>query len=315
MMKFNRFWKQLHHFTRPTTRFLLLITFSCTLVVTFFLASSTAQFSAELESSGDIGWEFAGSRELNKASIQEIEYDGECPGKDLGSIKAWFTSSKTPPAPKRRVVVKNVTKGLESDPYPYTDREYQKGKSSEGTQVAFGTKHRGSNFAVMEGENEFQYEIKENKKVIDSGSFTAVIDKKLDVRRRDATVTKNSVCFNSAVALNVCADIRTKTAYTCPNNKILRSIFEPNNPEIYTIISNQMFGEMVYVLNGNIHTLRPGEEKIYTGEYLNIQFNSTCRSGCSPTTPSQSLQPGKRYQFKSSGISGSKIIQLVDFPR
>jgi hypothetical protein len=63
--------------------------------------------------------------------------------------------------------------------------------------------------------------------------------------------------------------------------------------------------------------LRTYREKseIYTGEYLNIQFNSTCRSGCSPTTPSQPLQPGKRYQFKSSGISGSKIIQLVDFPR
>ncbi|MDF5736051.1 MAG: hypothetical protein PUQ00_10405 [Nostoc sp. S13] len=315
MMKFNRFWNQLHHLIRPTIRFFLLTTFSCTLVVTFFLASSTAQFPPELKSSADIGWEFVGSRELNKASIQEIEYDGECPGKDSGSIKAWFTSSKTHPASKRRVVVKNVTRGLESDPYPYTDREYQKGKSSEGTQIAFGTKHRGSNFVVMEGENEFQYEIKENKKVIDSGSFTAIIDKKLDVRRRDATVTKNSTCFNSAVDLNVCADIRTKTAYTCPNNEILRSIFEPINPEISTIISNQMSGKIVYLLNGNKHTLRPGEEEKYTGEDLKIQFNSTCRIGCTLTTPPQSLQPGKRYQFKSSPISGGEIIQLVDFPR
>ncbi|MEH2358508.1 MAG: hypothetical protein V7K58_02120 [Nostoc sp.] len=283
--------------------------------MTFFLASSTAQLSPQPQSSTDLGWEFAGIRQLNKASIQEIEYDGECPGKDSGSIKAWFTSSKTPPAPKRRVFIKNVTRGLESDPYPYTDREYQKGKSSESTQIAFGTSHRGSNFIVMEGENEFQYEIKENKKVIDSGSFTAVIDKDLDVRRRDASGTKNSVCFNSAVALNVCADIRTKTEYTCPNNKVLRSIVEPNNPEISTIISNQMFGDMVYLLNQNIHTIRPGEEEKYTGEYLNIQFNSTCKSGCSPTTPPQSLQPGKRYQFKSSPIAGGEIIQLVDFPR
>ncbi|MEH2464991.1 hypothetical protein [Nostoc sp.] len=283
--------------------------------MTFFLVSSTAQVSQQPQSSTDLGLEFVGSRELNKASIQEIEYDGECPGKDSGSIKAWFTSSRTPPALKRRVVVKNVTRGLESDPYPYTDREYQNGKSSEGTQIAFGTKHRGSNFVVMEGENKFQYEIKENHKVIDSGSFTAVIEKDLDVRRRNAMLTKNSICFNSAVALNVCADIRTKTEYSCPNNKILSSIFEPNNPEISTIISNQMFGEMVYLLNGKKHRLRSGEEKIYTGEYLNIQFNSTCRIGCSPTTPSQSLQPGKRYQFKSSPISGGEIIQLVDFPR
>lgn len=74
-----------------------------------------------------------------------------------------------------------------------------------------------------------------------------------------------------------------------------------------------MFGEMVYLLNGNIHTLRPGEDKRYTGEYLNIQFNSTCGIGCSPTTPPQSLQPGKRYQFKS--YSPTSEIQLVDFPK
>ncbi|MBW4476648.1 MAG: hypothetical protein KME54_07180 [Tolypothrix brevis GSE-NOS-MK-07-07A] len=311
MKKFNRFWNKLRHFILPTTRFLLLIAFSCTLVVTFFLASSTAQLTQQPQSSADIGWEFEGSQELNKGSIQEIEYEGECPGKDSRSIKAWFTSSKTPPAPKRRVIVKNVTRGLESNPYPYTDREYQKGKSSESTQIIFGTSHRGSNFIVMESENEFQYEIKENKTVIDSGSFIAVIDKELDVRRRDATVTKNSVCFNSAVDLNVCADIRNKTEYTCPNNKILRSIVEPNNPEITTIISNQMFGDVVYVLNGNIYTLRPGEEKRYTAGSLSIQFNSTCPVGCKPKTPPQSLQPGKRYQFKSS----SGFIQLVDFPK
>jgi hypothetical protein len=271
--------------------------------------------SPQPQSSVNTGWEFEGSRELNKGTIQEIEYDGECPGKDSGSIKAWFTSSKTPPAPKRRVVVKNVTRGMESNPYPYTDREYQKGKSSESTRMVFGTSHRGIYFIAMEGENEFQYEIKENKTVVDSGSFKAVIDKELEVKRRDATVTKNSVCFNSAVALNVCADVRTKTEYTCPDKKVIRSFFEPNDPEMSTIISNQMFDDIVYVFNGNIYTLRPGEEKRYKGKDLSIQFDSTCKKGCTPTSRPQSLEPGKRYQFKTSPISADGIIELVDFPK
>jgi hypothetical protein len=288
--------------------------------MTFFIASSTAQViiqpsSADNSSSNtsNIGWEFEGSRDLNKGSIKKIEYDGECPGTDPGSITGWFTSSKTLPAPRRRVIVKNVTRGLDSNPYPFTDREYQKGKSSEQTQMMIGTRHRGSNLIIMEGENEFQYEIKENKKVVDSGSFIAVIDQEIDVRRRDATVNKKSICFNSDVAVNVCADIRTKTEYTCPNNTILRSIVEPNNPEITTLISNQTFGDMVYILNNNIYTLRPGEEKRYTAGSLSIQFNPACRnrSNCRPTTAPQLLQRGKRYQFKSSSDS----IKLVDFPK
>jgi hypothetical protein len=312
MLKVNQFWNKLRHLIPPMTRFLLLIAFSCTLVVTIFLTSSTAQLFGPTKSPVVVGWEFAETPELNKGSIKEIEYEGECPGRESGVKKAWFTSTKTPPAPKRRVVVKNVTRGVESNPYPYTDREYEKGRSSEKTEMAFGTNHRGSYLSVIDGENQFEYEIKENNKVIDSGSFTSVIVRELDVKPRNSTVTKNNVCFNSAVALNVCADIRTKTQYTCPNNKILSSIFEPNNSEISTLISNQTFGDMVYVMNGNIHTLRPGEEIKYNGEFLNIQFNPTCASGCNPTTSPRSLQPGKRYQFKS--LSGS-TIQLVDYPR
>ena len=312
MLKVNVFWNKLRHHIPPMARFLLLISFSCTLVVTIFLTSSQAQLSGQTESPVVVGWEFAEIPELNKASIKEIEYEGECPGTDSGSKKAWFTSSKTPPAPKRRIVVKNVTRGLESNPFPYTDREYDKGRSSESTQMAFGTNHRGSYLSVIAGENQFEYAIKENNKVIDSGSFTAVIAKERDVRRRDSTVTKNTVCSNSAVPLNVCADIRRKTEYTCPNNKILRSILEPNNPEISTLIANQTFGDIVYVMNGDIHTLRPGEKIQYTDKYLNIEFNPTCASGCSPTTSPRQLQSGKRYQFKS--LSGS-TIQLVDYPR
>lgn len=320
----SRAWRKL---MPPVGRFLLLTALGGSFVLLLSLLPSTrllpdpiaslTKAIAQTESFEEIGWEFLGSRDLNTASITQTEYEGECPGTDESYIEAQFTSDRTPPAPRRRVVVRNVTRGVSSDPYPYTERDYDEGRSSEATRMEFGTNHSGRRFRVLEGENEFEYEILERRQVIDSGRFTANIERLVDVQRRDTTAQTESVCMNSAVGLNVCADVRSRTTYTCPGGRVLRSVMTPNNSEISTLISNQTSWYMEYWINGRFEQLPSGRERIYTGNSLNIEFqaDSNCSGwgGC-PPAQTITLQPGRRYQFRSPQFGGG-AVELVDFPR
>ncbi|MBD0341715.1 MAG: hypothetical protein ICV61_12725, partial [Microcoleus sp. Co-bin12] len=74
-----------------------------------------------------------------------------------------------------RVMIKNVTDGMETNPYPYTDRGYDKGEFSEDFAFKLGNSHKTRTFSVLEGENKFLYEIKENNQVIEQGALTAEV--------------------------------------------------------------------------------------------------------------------------------------------
>ncbi|EGK90673.1 hypothetical protein D0A34_12180 [Microcoleus vaginatus PCC 9802] len=114
---------------------------------------------------------------INLIQFKRVEYVGTCAGTVItpDSQSARFASSKTPPAPNRRVMIKNVTDGMESNPYPYTDRSYNKGEFSEDFGFKLGNSHKTRTFSVLEGENNFLYEIKENDQVIEQGSLTAQV--------------------------------------------------------------------------------------------------------------------------------------------
>ncbi|MEG4803613.1 hypothetical protein QUB63_31240 [Microcoleus sp. ARI1-B5] len=99
--------------------------------------------------------------------------------------KAAFISHTTLPAPGLRVIIRNVTSGIDKNPYPYTDREYDKSRISEGFKVYFDIEHRGSYLAVKPGNNDFSYEIRRGNTIIESGTFTARID------RRTQSITRN----------------------------------------------------------------------------------------------------------------------------
>jgi hypothetical protein len=72
-------------------------------------------------------------------------------------------------------MIKNVTDGMETNPYPYTDRGYDKGEFSEDFAFKLGNSHKTRTFSVLEGENKFLYEIKENNQVIEQGALTAEV--------------------------------------------------------------------------------------------------------------------------------------------
>ncbi len=273
----------------------------------------------ETEPPPEIGWEFLGSRELNQVEINETKYKGECPGYSWSSREARFTSSTTPPARKRRVIVRNITRGVASDPYPYTDREYYEGRSSEGTEIIFGIKHHSKYFRVLDGENTFEYEIKERDRVLESGVFTAVIKRNINVRQRDSYPITKSVCMNSEVPMSLCADIRTITKYKC-GSRVIRSFLKPKTTEVGTLISNQTLYSVKYWINDRIQNLSSGSDRIYTNNFLNLKFQScsvVTKDGSNAkecTIKTRSLERGKRYKFTVSELD-YESVDIEDFPR
>ncbi|MBM0742088.1 tetratricopeptide repeat protein [Phormidium sp. CLA17] len=111
------------------------------------------------------GLEFAGSQTRNVGTVAE-------------GFRAWFVSPSLPPAPDLRVIIRNITAGMNQKPFPYTNRTYDKGWISEELILGFGTKHDGDAFVLTDGKNDFTYEIKQGDRVLESGSFNAIITRR-----------------------------------------------------------------------------------------------------------------------------------------
>ncbi|NEP01688.1 MAG: hypothetical protein F6K58_24145 [Symploca sp. SIO2E9] len=281
------------------------------LVFCWRLAPSTAQLPSEY-SSDEVGLVFIGSRKLNSTSIRATQYTGECPGFEETYQEARFTSKTVPTARKRRVVIRNISIGVDSDPYPYTDREYDQGRLSEATRVRFDTHHSDRYFHVLEGKNDFEYEIKQGKVIIESGSFTAFINRDIQKQERHASLNKKRTCANSRVTLSECADIRTRESYECSDGYVVHSYLVPNLPDISTVIYNQTTQVIDYSINDRRYQLFPAEFRVHLGEidnFLGIRFSGK-RS--SYNLRAESLEPGKRYQFLELD---NDSIQLRAFPK
>lgn len=140
--------------------------------------------------------------QTNQIEFRRVEYVGQCPGIILssGTLRGQFVSETVPPASGRRVIIRNVTEGMKSDPYPYSDREYSEGQYSEGFEFGIDDRHRTQTFSVLEGENKFEYEIREKDRVIEQGSFTAgVIVKDVGVFPRDTICSNQLECRDESV--------------------------------------------------------------------------------------------------------------------
>ncbi len=113
---------------------------------------------------------------MNRLTIPYYVYTGECPGEAQGYTSVRFYNQKITPKKGRRVRIENQTIGVASDPFPYSDREYDEGRSSERAKVNLGFRHDRNTLKVLAGDNEFYYEIKDGNTVIDSGKFIAHVE-------------------------------------------------------------------------------------------------------------------------------------------
>ena len=153
------------------------IKFLALLVGAIFVMLAAFTVSAQQTSEAQFRVKNENAFNINLIQFKRAKYVGQCPGTGISpdSQSARFVSSKTPPGPKRRVIIKNVTDGMETNPYPYTDRGYNKGEFSEDFAFKLGNSHKTRTFSVLEGENKFLYEIKENDQVIEQGGLTAEV--------------------------------------------------------------------------------------------------------------------------------------------
>ncbi len=263
------------------------------------------------------GWYFNQQSMPNRITLNGVQYTGECSSGPLyPDLTATFLSQKIPPTPYTRVVVKNITPGISTNPNPYTDREYDERRpTSETTKMSFARSHQQRSFSVLEGNNTFEYTIKQRDNILETGTFNAEIQTTLREEERKATWQKSKVCANSSVALNVCADIRNQRAYQCSDGRILESYRDNDDSEITTRIFNKTGQTISFTISGEDYTLSPGRSTNLTSSNSStsprLKFNPTCPT-CDDLTSSVYLTPGKRYKFTTSG---SKSIRLEDYPR
>ncbi|TVQ53505.1 MAG: hypothetical protein EA366_12870 [Spirulina sp. DLM2.Bin59] len=276
-------------------RFALVVLGCLTVLFINLTMRAIAQNEVIPETSPAIGWEFVGSRTLNSATIEDREYTGQCPGQAAGSIRASFTSEQNPPAPRHRVIVRNITRGVGNNPAPFTNREYHRGLASEETVMRFGTGHSGRFLHVLPGENEFEYEILERRRPVATGQFTATIARDLRQIQRDAEWKEDRVCANSAVALGVCADIRDRQRLTCPDDRVLETHLFPNNANVITAIHNRTGRIIDFSLNNRMRQLFPGSHTQITDNFVNVQYQRA-----DGTMQRENLTRGTRYQFYES---------------
>ena len=168
----------------------------------------------------EIGFVVEGNPQLNVLPIPVTEYTGECPGTDVGYKRAWFTSSKTPPRRGLRVKIRNITRGMDPENIPYTDREYDGTNTSEETKITFGTSHTRRRFVVMDGvANRFEYEIfkKKDKSVIERGDFIVQVQKKVSTEERNKREVEEEYCSTGAPMRNCDKkNVRVRKVLKCP---------------------------------------------------------------------------------------------------
>jgi hypothetical protein len=90
--------------------------------------------------------------------------------------KASFISRTTPPAPGLRVIIQNTTPEIAQSVRPYTDREYDQGDRSEAFTLKQDITQSSRHLSVTPGMNRFAYHIKRGSEIVESGSFTTLIE-------------------------------------------------------------------------------------------------------------------------------------------
>jgi hypothetical protein len=172
----------------------VIILFSSAIII-----SLTMTAKVQAESSAELLIFNGKNFDANLIKFKRTDYVGQCPGNVFlqETVKGKFSYPDIPPAENRRVTISNVTKGLDGNPFPYTDREYSRGRYSENFEIKLNPEHKDSAFAVIEGGNNLEFQIKENDKILGKGTFLVNVQvENLGVFKRDRVCESELSCRN-----------------------------------------------------------------------------------------------------------------------
>jgi hypothetical protein len=160
---------------------------------------------------------FNDSGQTNQGELGTITYTGQCPGQDTYQSAARFFANNTPTARGRRVIIRNLSPNMNNDPYPFTNREYQKGRFSENIQIGLGNSQQLRVFVALPGTNQYEYEIRQGDQVIDQGKFTSVFTRNDKTLLRSASCSQETRCADGSDNLNKCKSVVIRDRCSCPN--------------------------------------------------------------------------------------------------
>jgi hypothetical protein len=175
--------------------------------------------------SQDVGWQAVGNPTMNALSLPVYRYVGDCPGGGVGRITAVFHSNITLPAEDLEVEIRNVTAGIDDDPYPNIERDYDEGSTSERADIGFGADQirvfiGRRTMAVMPGLNRFEYEIKDGDRIVDQGEFaTRVVPTPIVQERRAQQRTEQYCRTGGSVSGCDHNELQTRYVWECPTTE------------------------------------------------------------------------------------------------
>jgi len=177
--------------------------------------------------SQDVGWQAVGNPTMNALSLPVYRYVGDCPGSGVGRITAVFRSNTTLPTEHLEVEIRNVTAGIDDDPYPHIERDYDEGSTSEWADIGFSADQirvfiGRRTIAVMPGLNRFEYVIKhDDDRILEQGEFaTRIVPQPIIQERRAQQQRTEQYCRTGESVSNCDHDeLRTRYLWECPTTE------------------------------------------------------------------------------------------------
>lgn len=131
----------------------------------------------------------------------------------------------TQPTEDLEVTIRNVTAGIDDDPYPNIERDYDESSTSDRADIGFSANQirvfiGRRTMAVMPGLNQFEYEIKDGDRVVEQGEFaTRVVPMPIVQERRAQQRTEQYCRTGGSVSGCDRDELRTRYLWQCPSTE------------------------------------------------------------------------------------------------
>lgn len=192
-------------------------------VVAPLLSLTLAQAQPLPPAMGPTGTFLLNGQRTERLELQQISYQGDCPGEEQPEIRGVSFLAALRPAPYQRILIQNRSTG------GYTDREYDERRPSAQTfSVALGQGQRGSFLTLAPGPNSFRYQVtnRVQKRMLEEGAATLqVAVNRFSQTRSFSEIREDRYCSGqknqSRTSLDACPNglITLERLGVCPGGK------------------------------------------------------------------------------------------------